>query len=99
MGAVHRKWPVACARAGDSSVYVRQARTGPGRLIEITTKGAGEHDAFTVTLDGRILHTTIRRPGAPAQVVVPLRPRTRPATPAPPRSTTAGNYALSRALT
>ncbi len=59
-------WPVACAQAGDSSVYIRQAPTGPGLLIEITTKSAEEHDALTVTLDGHTLHPATRRPGAPA---------------------------------
>ena len=59
-------WPVACAQAGDTSVYIRQAPTGPGLLIEITTKSAGEHDALTVTLDGHTLHPTTRRSGAPA---------------------------------
>jgi hypothetical protein len=58
-------WPVACAQAGDTSVYIRQAPTGPGLLIEITTKTAAEHDALTVTLDGHTLHP-IRRAGTPA---------------------------------
>lgn len=56
-------WPVACAQAGDTSVYIRQAPTGPGLLIEITTKSADEHDALTVTLDGHTLHP-VTRPGA-----------------------------------
>ena len=59
-------WPVACAQAGDTSVYIRQAPTGSGLLIEITTKSAGEHDALTVTLDGHTLHPPTRRPKAPA---------------------------------
>ena len=49
-------WPVACAQAGDTSVFIRQAPAGPGLLIEITTKTAAEHDALKVTLDGRTLH-------------------------------------------
>ena len=59
-------WPVACAQAGDTSVYIRQAPTGPGLLIEICTKSAAEHDALTVTLDGHTLHPTTRPAGAPA---------------------------------
>jgi hypothetical protein len=59
-------WPVACAQAGDTSVYIRQAPSGPGLLIEITTKSAAEHDALTVTLDGHTLHPSTRRPGLPA---------------------------------
>ena len=58
-------WPVACAQAGDTSVYIRQAPTGPGLLIEICTKSAAEHDALTVTLDGHTLH-----PARPAGVPV-----------------------------
>jgi hypothetical protein len=58
-------WPVACAQAGDTSVYIRQAPTGPGLLIEICTKSAAEHDALTVTLDGHTLHPT-RPAGVPA---------------------------------
>ena len=49
-------WPVACAQAGDTSVYIRQEPAGTGLLIEITTKTAEEHDALTVTLDGHRLH-------------------------------------------
>ena len=49
-------WPVACAQAGDTSVFIRQAPVGQGLLIEIATKTAVEHDALTITLDGRILH-------------------------------------------
>jgi hypothetical protein len=56
-------WPVACAQAGDTSVYIRQAPTGPGLLIQITTKSAGEHDALTVTLDGHTLHPATRPGG------------------------------------
>jgi hypothetical protein len=49
-------WPVACAQAGDTSVFIRQAPAGLGLLIEICTKTADEYDALTVTLDGRALH-------------------------------------------
>ena len=49
-------WPVACAQAGDTSVYIRQAPTGPGLLIGICTKSAAEHDSLAVTLDGHTLH-------------------------------------------
>jgi hypothetical protein len=49
-------WPVACAQAGDTSVFIRQAPAGPGLLVEITTKTAAEHDALRVTLDGCALH-------------------------------------------
>ena len=59
-------WPVACCEAGDTSVYIRQAPTGPGLLIEICTKSADEHDALTVTLDGHALHPASRPVGAPA---------------------------------
>jgi hypothetical protein len=52
-------WPVACAQAGDTSVFIRQAPAGPGLLIEITTKTAAEHDALRVTLDGRPLHPAV----------------------------------------
>ena len=58
-------WPVACAQAGDTSVYIRQDPSGPGLLIEICTKSAAEHDALTVTLDGHALHPT-RPSGGPA---------------------------------
>jgi hypothetical protein len=51
-------WPVACAQADDTSVFIRQAPTGAGLLIEICTKTAAEHDALTVTLDGHTLHPT-----------------------------------------
>ena len=56
-------WPVACAQAGDTSVFIRQAPAGPGLLIEITTKTAAEHDALKVTLDGRTLHPAVRSGG------------------------------------
>jgi hypothetical protein len=59
-------WPVACAQAGDTSVYIRQDPNGPGLLIEICTKSAAEHDALTVTLDGHSLHPAHRPAGAPA---------------------------------
>lgn len=49
-------WPVACAQAGDTSVYIRQAPAGSGLLVEICTKSATEHDALTVILDGHTLH-------------------------------------------
>jgi hypothetical protein len=58
-------WPVACAQADDTSVFIRQAPTGAGLLIEICTKTAAEHDALTVNLDGHPLHPTPpgRHPG------------------------------------
>ena len=59
-------WPVACAQAGDTSVYIRQAPAGPGLLIEICTKTAAEHDTLTVTLDGHALHPARPRRGDPA---------------------------------
>lgn len=55
-------WPVACAQAGDTSVFVRQAPAGSGLLVEICTKSAAEHDALTVILDGRALHPNRREP-------------------------------------
>ena len=58
-------WPVACAQAGDTSVYIRQDPAGSGLLIEICTKSVAEHDALTVSLDGHPLHPT-RRGGVPA---------------------------------
>ena len=58
-------WPVACAQAGDTSVYIRQDPAGDGLLIEICTKSAAEHDALTITLDGHTLHPA-RPGGAPA---------------------------------
>ena len=51
-------WPVACTDAGDTTVFVRQEPTGPGLLVEITTKTAAEADALTVTLDGATIHPT-----------------------------------------
>ena len=59
-------WQVACAQAGDTSVYIRQDPTGPGLLIEICTKSAAEHDTLTVTLDGHHLHQARRPARAPA---------------------------------
>jgi hypothetical protein len=59
------RWPVACAQAGDTSVYIRQDPTDPGLLIEICTKTAAEHLTLTVTLDGHTLHPT-RRPAGTA---------------------------------
>ena len=52
-------WPVACAQAGDTSVFIRQAPAGLGLLVEITTKTAVEHDALTIALDGRTLHPAV----------------------------------------
>jgi hypothetical protein len=49
-------WPVACAQAGDASVFIRQAPAGTGLLVEICTKTDAEHDALTITLDGATLH-------------------------------------------
>jgi hypothetical protein len=49
-------WPVACAQAGDTSVFVRQEPAGPGLLVEITTKTAAEAGTLTIVLDGRTLH-------------------------------------------
>ena len=49
-------WPVAFTLAGDTSVFIRQAPDGTGLLVEICTKTTAEHDALTVTLDGRTLH-------------------------------------------
>jgi hypothetical protein len=59
-------WPVACADAGDTSVFVRQAPGGTGLLIEICAKTDAEHDALTVTLDGRTLHPARPLRGEPA---------------------------------
>lgn len=59
-------WPVACAQAGDASVFIRQDPAGTGLLIEICTKSAAEHDALTVTLDGHPLHPPHRSGGIPA---------------------------------
>jgi hypothetical protein len=49
-------WPVACAQAGDTQVYVRQESAGPGLRVEITTKTDAEASGLTVTLDGATLH-------------------------------------------
>jgi hypothetical protein len=49
-------WPVACAQSGDTSVFIRQAPTGSGLLIEICAKTDTERDALTVALDGHVLH-------------------------------------------
>lgn len=49
-------WPVACAQAGDTSVFVRQAPAGTGLLVEICAKTDGERDDLTVTVDGRTVH-------------------------------------------
>ena len=49
-------WPVACAQAGDTSVFVRQQPHGPGLLVEIVTKTAAECEALAITLDGTPLH-------------------------------------------
>jgi hypothetical protein len=48
-------WPVACVSAGDTNVYIRQAPTGTGLLIEIYTETDAEAKALTVTLDGALL--------------------------------------------
>ena len=53
--------PTACAHSGDTSVFVRQAPTGPGLLVEITTKTSAERDDLTVTLDGHPVYP--HRPG------------------------------------
>jgi hypothetical protein len=49
-------WPVACAQADDTSVFVRQQPHGPGLLVEIVTKTAAECEALAITLDGTTLH-------------------------------------------
>lgn len=49
-------WPVACIDAGDTSVYIRQAPSGTGLLIEICTKTLAEFQTLAVTLDGQPLH-------------------------------------------
>lgn len=59
-------WPVACAQAGDTSVFVRQQAHGPGLLVEVVTKTAAECEALTITLDGTTLHPAIRTGGEPA---------------------------------
>jgi hypothetical protein len=48
-------WPVACVSAGDTNVYIRQAPTGTGLLIEIYTETDAEASSLTVTLDGALL--------------------------------------------
>ena len=48
-------WPVACVDAGDTNVYIRQATTGTGLLIEICTETDAEASSLTVTLDGALL--------------------------------------------
>jgi hypothetical protein len=45
-------WPVACAQAGDTSVFIRQAPDGVGLLVEIYAKTDAERDGLAVTLDG-----------------------------------------------
>ncbi len=59
-------WPVACTDAGDTSVYVRQAPSGTGLLIEICTKTSAEQKALTVALDGALLHPACPVVGDPA---------------------------------
>jgi hypothetical protein len=59
-------WPVACAQAGDATVYVRQESTGPGLRVEITTKTDAEVGALTVTLDGATLHPSTQSDPASA---------------------------------
>jgi hypothetical protein len=49
-------WPVACVDAGDTSVYIRQAASGVGLLIEICTKTLAEVQTLAVALDGQFLH-------------------------------------------
>ena len=45
-------WPVACVDAGDTTVFVRQATTGTGLVVEICTRTDAEQAALAVTLDG-----------------------------------------------
>lgn len=59
-------WPVACVDAGDTNVYVRQAPTGTGLLIEIYTETDAEANTLTVTLDGALLRPDGRDDGQPA---------------------------------
>ena len=59
-------WPVACVDAGDTSVYVRQAPTGTGLLIEINTGTDAERSTLTVTLDGALLRPVGPDDGQPA---------------------------------
>ncbi len=49
-------WPVACVDADDTSVYIRQAPSGVGLLIEICTKSPAEFQTLAITLDGQALH-------------------------------------------
>jgi hypothetical protein len=49
-------WPVARARAGDTTVVIRQAPAAARLLVEVTTTSPAERDALAVTLDGRTLH-------------------------------------------
>ena len=49
-------WPVACVDAGDTTIFVRQATTGTGLVIEICTRTDTEQAALAVTLDGLPLH-------------------------------------------
>ncbi len=53
-------WPVACAQAGDTTVYIRQDPAAGGLLVEITTKTDTAASDLAVTLDGDPL-----RPGQP----------------------------------
>ena len=55
----HIGWPVAHVDAEDTTVTVRQDPASDGLLIAVTTRAAAEHDALTVTLDGRCLHHPI----------------------------------------
>jgi hypothetical protein len=49
-------WPVACVEAGETTVFVRQATTGTGLVVEICTKTDAEQAALAITLDGHPLH-------------------------------------------
>ena len=59
-------WPVACAQAGDTSVFIRQAPAGPGLLIEIYAKTDTERDGLAVTLDGCSLQLACPHDSEPA---------------------------------
>lgn len=59
-------WPVACITAGDTDVYVRQAPSGTGLLIEICTETDAEANSLTVTLDGAPLRPAGPDGGQPA---------------------------------
>jgi hypothetical protein len=59
-------WPVACVDAGDTSVYVRQAPSGTGLLIEINTGTDAERSTLAVTLDGTLLRPVGPDDGQPA---------------------------------